>query len=97
MRRRGRVDANQKAIVAALRGIGASVQSLADIGKGCPDILCGFRGTTFLLEIKDGSKPPSARLLTPDEGAWMAGWRGGALHIVSSVDEALDTVAGVRR
>jgi hypothetical protein len=97
MRRHGRVDANQTAIVKALRQTGATVQSLADIGKGCPDLLVGYRGTTYLLEVKDGSKPPSARLLTPDEGAWMAAWRGGPLHIVASVDEALDTVAGVRR
>lgn len=97
MRRRGRVDVNQPEIVAALRKIGASVQSLADIGHGCPDLLVGFRGDTFLLEIKDGSKPPSARVLTPDEGVWMAMWRGGPYHVVSSVDEALEAICGGKR
>ena len=94
MRRHGRVDANHAEIVRALRQVGASVQSLADIGKGCPDLLVGFRGDTFLLEIKDGSKPPSARVLTPDEGAWLACWRGSPYHVVSSVDEALEAICG---
>jgi hypothetical protein len=86
------VDANQREIVAALRKLGATVQSLADIGKGCPDLLVGYRGVTVLLEVKDGSKPPSARLLTPDEGAWMAAWRGGPYRVVSSIDEALAAI-----
>ena len=92
MRRRGRVDANQKAIVAALRQVGASVQSLADIGHGCPDLLVGFRGRTLLMEVKDGSKVKSARALTPDEEAWIAGWRGTPAFIVESVEQAVQTV-----
>ena len=92
MRRRGRVDANQREIVAALRQIGASVQSLADIGKGCPDLLVGRAGRTFLLEVKDGSKVKSARALTPDEEAWIEGWRGAPVYVVESVEQALATV-----
>ena len=92
MRRRGRVDSNQRAIVAALRQIGASVQSLADIGHGCPDLLVGFRGRTLLMEVKDGSKVKSARALTPDEEAWIAGWRGTPAFIVESVEQAVQTV-----
>ena len=54
---KSRVDDNQQAIVQGLRAAGCTVQSLADIGKGCPDIIVGLRSRNFLLEIKDGSKP----------------------------------------
>ena len=89
MRRAAKVDANHADIVKALRSIGCSVQSLAAIGKGVPDIMVSRRGSTFCLEIKDGSKPPSARKLTPDEAKWISAWRGN-VAVVESVDEALD-------
>lgn len=85
----GRTDANQTAIVAALREIGASVVSLADIGNGCPDLLVGFRGVTLLLEVKDGSKPPSKRKLTPDEKEFFETWRGKPPRIVCDPDDAI--------
>ncbi len=83
MRKHGRVDANQADIVKALRQVGASVQSLADIGKGCADILVGFHGRNWLMEIK----MPGCHL-TPDEKEWHAGWQG-AVVVVRSVEEAL--------
>jgi hypothetical protein len=42
----------------------------------------------LLLEVKDGSKPPSARKLTPDEAEWHSAWRGQVVT-VKSVAEAL--------
>ena len=92
MRRAAKTDANQSAIVQALRAIGASVQSLAAVGDGVPDLLVGYRGRTFLLECKDGDKVPSARKLTPDQERWHAAWRGEAVIVVNSVDEALEAV-----
>lgn len=91
MRQAARVDANQSAIVAALRQIGASVQPLHMIGKGCPDLLVGFRGVNFILEAKDGRKPPSARKLTPDEWKWHDEWRG-IVFIVYSPEDAVNVV-----
>jgi hypothetical protein len=90
----GRVDANQKEIVRALRAVGATVQSLADVGRGCPDLLVGFRATNYLLEVKDGSKPPSARTLTTDEDKWFVKWYGTA-RVVYSVRDALLAI-GIR-
>lgn len=89
MRRAAKVDANQAEIVAALRKVGATVQSLAATGSGVPDLLVGFRGNTFLIEVKDGRLPPSARELTPDQIEWHVEWRGGACTVVNSVGEAL--------
>lgn len=91
MRRAARVDANQDAIVSALRAAGASVQSIAPCGRGIPDLLVGFRGANMLMECKDGAKPPSARTLTPDQQKWIADWRG-TVAIVLSADDALRTI-----
>jgi hypothetical protein len=42
LRRASKVDANQREVVAALRGAGASVQLLHAVGEGCPDLLVGI-------------------------------------------------------
>jgi len=89
MRRAAKVDANQEQIVEALRAAGATVQTLAAVGKGVPDLLVGFQGKTVLLEVKDGRKPPSERRLTEDQLKWHGAWRGGPLAVVDGVDAAL--------
>lgn len=91
-RRAARIDANQPEIVKALRAVGACVQSLAAVGDGVPDLLVGMRGETFLIEIKDGQRPPSERQLTADQIEWHAGWRGGRCVVVGSVTEALAAI-----
>jgi Holliday junction resolvase len=89
MRRAAKIDRNQPEIVAALRAIGADVVSLAAVGSGVPDLLVGFQGQTVLIEVKDGSKPKSARQLTDDQIEWHAAWRGGRCVVASNVTEAL--------
>jgi len=89
MRRAARVDRNHAEIVAALRAVGATVQSLAAIGAGVPDLLVGFRRQTYLIEVKDGTKKPSERELTTDQIAWHLEWNGGPCSVVNNVDEAL--------
>jgi hypothetical protein len=86
-----RVDANQGEIVAALRAVGCEVQSLAAVGAGCPDLLVSRAGKTYLIEVKDGSKPPSRRRLNADQVAWHRRWRA-PVHTVNDVDEALAAV-----
>lgn len=92
MRRAAKVDRNQAEIVAALRKAGATVQSLAAVGDGVPDLLVGIRGVTLLVEVKDGNRPPSERRLTPDQLEWHGAWRGGALCVVTDVEGALRTL-----
>lgn len=94
MRRAARVDANQNEIVQALRDVGASVAVTSMIGEGFPDLVVGFRGRNYLFEIKDGSKPPSKRKLTPDEQEWHDLWRGAA-DVVISIDVALEILGAV--
>lgn len=92
MRRAAKVDANQAEIVEALRKAGARVQPLHTVGQGVPDLLVGFKGQTLLMECKDGTKPPSARQLTPEQQAWLQAWTGGSVWLVTSVDDALSAL-----
>lgn len=94
MRRAARIDTNQPEIVQALRAIGASVAPTHMIGRGFPDIVVGFRGLNFLIEIKDGSKPPSKRQLTPDEQEWHEAWQGKVV-VVETVDEAYEAIGAL--
>lgn len=92
--RNARVDDNQKGIVAALRQAGATVQHLHTVGQGCPDLLVGFRGANYLLEVKDGSKAFSRRQLTPAEREWHAVWRG-QVAVVEDYEAALAIIGAV--
>lgn len=80
VRRDARKDANQAAIVDALRRIGASVE--IENATGRPDLLVGFRRRNFLIEVK---APGGA--LTPAQIEFFALWRGQAA-IVESLDDA---------
>ncbi len=90
--RAARIDANQPAIVQALRAIGCFVQPLHTVGQGVPDLLVGHAGRTYMIEVKDGSKPPSERRLTPDQQVWHRDWRGGPLCVVCDVESAIRAV-----
>lgn len=96
MRRAAKVDANQEQIVQALRAAGATVQSLAGVGKGVPDLLVGYQGKTLLMEVKDGRLAPSARRLTEDQLVWHGAWRGGPLAVVDGVDAALRALGAIK-
>jgi hypothetical protein len=88
LRTASRVDGNQAEIVRTLRAVGASVLHTHQL-KNCFDILVGYRGRTFLMEIKDPAQPPSGRQLTPGEAEFKATWRGSPYHIVHTPDEAI--------
>lgn len=95
MRRLGRTghkDANQDEIVRALREIGASVAITSGAGYGLPDLIVGFRGETFLLEVKDGTKPMSKKKLSANEAYFVEHWKGRPVAIVESVADALRAI-----
>ena len=72
-------DANEKAIVQALERVGATVFRLSE--PGCPDLLVGWRGQWFPLEVKaaDGTLTPLQSVTLTATG----------VTIVRSVDDAL--------
>lgn len=90
-----RVDANQAEVVAALRRAGCSVWSAAHVGGGFPDLVVGRivagKRRTYLLEVKDGTLPPSRRRLNAAELAWHDAHLGHRA-VVLSVDDALRAV-----
>ena len=92
MRRAAKIDGNHEQVVGVLRSMGCSVQSLAGVGRGVPDLLVGVGGHNILIEVKNGPKGK----LTPDQTTWMINWRGTVL-VVSSVDECVDTINYIRK
>jgi Holliday junction resolvase len=82
MRQRAKIDANHVEIVDALRAEGWLVWSTAALGKGFPDLLCGKQGKLVLVEVKDGSKPPSKRRLTQDELVAHARFKAHGIEIL---------------
>lgn len=91
MRRAAKVDGNHSDVVDALEAAGATVQSLAAVGRGCPDLLVGYLGRNWLFEVKDGSLSPSRRALTDDQIKWHGGWRG-AVEVINGAEEALQLI-----
>ncbi len=94
MKRARRTDANHAEIMQALRATGAYVVDCSRVGAGFPDALVFWRGQCTPVEIKDGAKSPSRRVLTPDQVKFHAesAERGCAIPVVTSIDEALALV-----
>lgn len=76
-------------MVKALRRLGCSVAVLSSLGNGLPDLLVGFRGRNFLLELKDGDASPSDRRLTEEEEIWASSWRG-QVETVAGLEDAVE-------
>jgi hypothetical protein len=90
LRRAPKLDGNHFEVVEALRRAGIAVRSMAMVGQGFPDLLCAFRDTLVLLEVKDGSLPPSERKLTKQEAEFLAAWP--KTYVVTSGEEAVAVV-----
>ncbi len=83
-------DANQPKIVEALRRYGAVVYITTCVKK-FTDIVVAYNGKWYLMEVKDGSKPPSQRKLTPGEKEALrkAESVGCTIHLVTTKEEAI--------
>jgi hypothetical protein len=81
MRHAKRTDANQEAIVKALRDAGADVWIIS-----LPvDLLVGYKGHSFLVEIKTDAK----KRLTALQADFFENWSGSTLARVDSPEAAL--------
>lgn len=94
MRRAAKVDSNQSEIVAALRKRGAVVLITSQL-KNAFDLLVGFNGQLYIVEVKDGNKPPSARKLTSGELKCKEMFEsvGVKYHVITSVSEAISLIS----
>lgn len=84
MRRVGQTrkrDANEQAIVDALKAVGAHVTRLS--GEGAPDLLIAHRGRLWAVEVKSGK---GKRTKAQEQTNW---------PIVRSVDEALKVIGAI--
>ena len=91
---RSRVDGNQKELTQQLRDFGCTVVVLSNVGSGCPDLLVGYRGRNYLMEVKDPSASAKDRRLRPSQQEFFDSWRGQRAR-VETIDEALNVLTGV--
>jgi hypothetical protein len=81
MRYASRRDANEAAIISALEAAGAYVWVI-----GLPvDLLVGYKGHTFLVEVKNGPR----KRLTPLQADFFENWSGSTLARIDGPDGAL--------
>jgi Holliday junction resolvase len=83
-----KVDKNQNDVVKALRDYGADVFLLHTVGGGIPDLLVCYEEQTILIEVKDGED----KKLTPQQVTLFESWKGGPLHRVNSVQNAIEVL-----
>lgn len=81
MRLAAKIDTTQKEIVDGLRACGYSVQSLAAVGRGVPDLLVASRTSMFLIEVKTGRGKP-----TDLQRQWAGRWPL-PVRVLRSVDD----------
>ena len=92
------MDGNHSEIVKALRSVsGVSVQSLAGVGDGVPDLIVGLAGQNYLVEVKDGAKTPSRRTLTHDQRDFFSRWKGKPPVVLTSAGAAADWARQIAR
>ncbi len=83
-----KIDSNHTEIVDQLFLCGCSVQSLATIGNGCPDILVGYKGYNFVFEIKTEKGKLNQR-----QKDWFHQWDGEVM-VIRSIYDALEIMIG---
>lgn len=88
MRKFGKIDSNQKAIIQRLREIPSlSVVSIASVGNGIPDIIIGYKNFNYLIELKSSSTSK----LTEQEIKFVKGWNGN-VAVCYNLDQVLQVI-----
>lgn len=90
MRIAARVDKNHGEVVKSFRDLGCSVLSLAQLGKGVPDLVVSKNGRTCMVEVKSGRND-----LNDDQRAFKEGWQG--MYALVRDEAGVRTVVGVLR
>lgn len=92
MRRAAHRDKAEPAIIEALEAVGATVEQISK--KGVPDLLVGFRGVTYLLEVKTPGACKTGNNARANKGQadWIGAWRGGPAAVVETPEQALRAI-----
>jgi hypothetical protein len=94
MRYGAKKDENHVAIQEAIEAFGIPVYDMSGAGSGVPDCLVWIRESWQLVEIKNPKTAYGRRGLNAIQKVWIDKWRGGPVHILKSVDDALAFVKG---
>jgi hypothetical protein len=89
-----RVDGNHSDIAQAYEALGCRVYSTAALGFGFPDLVVAWGGICSLVEVKDGTLPPSRRALTDREKEFA---RDFPVRLVESKIDVASHVAAMKR
>ena len=93
----GQRDSNEASIVTALQKVGVTVEQIPT-GGGVPDLLCGYNGINYLMEVKPepikGVIFASNVQLNAKQELWHSTWKG-ACAVVRTPEEALE-ILGLR-
>lgn len=92
-----RVDNNHKEIVDALRKAGASIIDTAKLGGGLPDLIVGFAGKTFLVEVKNLKTQYGRAGLNKNQQKWLKEWTGGPFAMVTDIESALRAIGAKKQ
>ena len=95
MRKFGKTDANQAAIIEALREIdGCDAVSTASLGDRFPgDIMVGYRGSNLCFEIKNPEYPNAHKERRERQARFRDRWPGQCA-IVSGIAEIIEAMTG---
>lgn len=90
-RRAKRRDENEPAIIQAALSVGASVIQLDEI-----DLAIGFRGTTYLVEVKNPEYPHGHKERRERQKRLLDGWQGGKTGIVETPEDLLRLIGAIK-
>lgn len=93
-----RKDSNQAEIERELRRVGAEVIDCTVAPQLGFDLLVAFRGQLFVVEVKDGTKPVSARQLTDGESKRreQLEYKGVPYNVIENTEQALQLIGAIR-
>ena len=77
------LDKNHMEIKSFFQVNGCSVFDAARVGGGFPDLVVGYKGVTYLVEVKD----PDKGKLENTQVDFIMGWNGH-VKVVTSIEEA---------
>lgn len=95
IRRAAKIDDNQPQLVQLIRAMGVSVAITSAAHDGFTDLVLGFGGVTVLTEVKDGSKEPSRRKLTPQQQIFHGSFKG-AITVIETDLQAIELVRRIK-
>jgi hypothetical protein len=93
--RAAKLDNPQRPLISLLNSYGATFQSTAAVGNGCPD---GFVGFLFLTDPVEFKTPGASKHKGPEErqAAWRQRWNGSPCWVLRTPNDVVAMLANMR-